>query len=215
MLHNVHLHGGLAAFGGPYQLDVSTPREAAHALGTQLKGFRQAIGEGRFRVVRGDPDNGFHYDAATLNFPIGRASTDLHFIPVIGGSGRSGKAAAKIVIGVALVGTGVGFGIAAGAAAGTGIMGGLATSTGFLGITWGQIAFTGASLLFGGIASLLSPAPTTSYANREPQDRRESFLFSSLPFNLAEPGNAVTLVYGNQEVGGMVVSVGMSTERLP
>ena len=215
MLHNIHLHGGLAVFGGPYRLDVSTPREAAHALGVQLKGFRQAIGEGHFRVVRGDPESGFHYDVTTLAFPIGRKSEDLHFIPVIGGSGRSGKAAAKIVIGVALIGTGVGFGIAAGAAAGTGLLGGLATSTGFMGITFGQIAFTGASLLFGGLSSLLSPTPTTNYANREPQDRRESFLFSSLPFNLSEPGNPVPIVYGNPEVGGMVVSVGMSTERLP
>lgn len=214
MRHNIHLHGALARFGGPYSLDVSSPREAAHALATQLPGFRQAVGEGVFFVVRGDPETGFHYENELVSFPIGRETSDLHFIPAVYGSGRSGKAAAKIVLGVALIGTGVGFGFAAGAAAGGGLFAGLGTSTGFLGITWGQIAFTGASLLFGGISSLISPSPVTDYSKREAVDRRESFLFSSIPFTTTEAGNAVPLVYGNPVVAGQVVSVGISSERI-
>jgi predicted phage tail protein len=205
MIREIIFHGQLRErYGSAFRLDVATPLEMISALGSQLRGFRRYIAEGHWHIIRGDAEAGFSYGERELQLPFGQATT-VHLMPAFAGAGRQGKAVAKIIAGVALIGFGVAGGIAAG---------GLAEGIGFMGLSFGQVAFSGGSLLLGGIAALIAPQANTDYSSREAVDRRESFIFSAAPQTLVEQGNPVPLLYGLFETGGVAVHVGMQAEDI-
>lgn len=55
MMRTVVLHGALAQFGPTFDLDVKSPVEAIRALIVHIKGFRQEIREGHYRVLKAKP----------------------------------------------------------------------------------------------------------------------------------------------------------------
>jgi predicted phage tail protein len=206
MMRTIILHGALGAqFGPSFDLDVKSPVEAIRALIVQVKGFRQALREGHYRVLRlTEP-----LELEELKLRLGRAK-EIHIVPVIAGS-MSGLG--KILTGVAIIGLAIAAPYALGMAAG-GLSGALgASAIGVAGIgTFGQIAGLGAAIALGGVAQMLSPAPTMAGGSAA-VDRRASFLFGSAD-NVTAQGVPVPLVFGEFVTGSVVISVGLSTEEI-
>ncbi|ACL58438.1 tail assembly protein [Methylobacterium nodulans] len=100
MMRTVRLYGSLAErFGASFRLDVRSLAEACRALGAQLPGFRQAIEDGRFRVVCGKSrrsKRALHLDKDLITF--GLPEGDLHIVPVIRAR-KSGMSVGKIIVG--------------------------------------------------------------------------------------------------------------------
>lgn len=202
MLRNVHLHGELGEqFGEVFRLEVATAGEAVRALCLQLKGLEKAIREGEFHVVRGSSiESGFDLgDEETLaSFNLGNG--DLHIVPVIAGSKRSGLL--KIVLGVVLIGAAFMFAPAAG-----GLGAAIGGGGGLLGsFTYGNLAMIGVALVAAGASQLLSP-------EADDGKKKESYLFSG-PGNSYTQGNPVPLIYGEVITGGQMASGGMEIEQL-
>lgn len=210
-MRTVHLYGALGrAFGRKFRLDVSSPVEAVRALSVQLKGFRDMIATGRFRVVSGHPNKGWHYpdDADTLRLRMGKKSRDLHIIPVVAGAGGKGGFGAMIVIGLTLI-AGALFVGAPAFAAFAGTLG--------LGAGAGSIAFNatlaiGASLALQGVSGLLAKTPKALGGDVDDEaSRRESFLFGSIAQGTLQ-GRPVPVVFGRVRVTAVPISLGLAVE---
>lgn len=194
----VHLHGRLASFGGPFTLHVDTVGEAVRALCVQLRGLRQAIEAGAFRVIRGKWRGGLVMGPDDLPMRLGNAR-ELHLVPVVRGRGRGG---AKVVLGAVL--------IAAAFVTGGASLAGTAFTFAGASVSFGQIALFGVSLLLSGVAQMLSPQPKAPKPF-EPADRRPSFLFEQ-PVNVSSQGSVIPLVYGRFRTGSVVVSASLEAE---
>jgi predicted phage tail protein len=195
MLRTVTLHGALAAFGGPYRLDVATPREAVRALILQIKGLREAIREGAYRIIRGPQATGLDLDEAAMAFRLG-AATELHIVPVVSGAGSPSRGAAtgKIIAGAALIAIAVAA-VALGPA-GAGV-------TTIAGVPASFFATVGIGLTLSGVAALLTKVP----------QQNESFIFGG-DTNVTTQGGPVPLVYGTMLVGSVTISAGLFTQAL-
>ena len=205
VLRDVYLHGALGdRFGRHFRLAVDCPAQAITCFCLQLKGFREAIEAGAWRVVRGDKEKGFAHGVDDLRLGLGRKA--LHIVPVVAGQGGRGRGIGKVIVGVALVAGAFFFAGPAGLGA---TLPGLA---GTAGLTYGSIAGIGVSLALAGVSQILAPAPKPLNGRNE-VDRRESFLFNGAE-NRSAQGIAVPLVYGRFRAGSIVVSTGLSTERL-
>jgi predicted phage tail protein len=207
------LYGPLGReFGRHFRLAVETPNEAVRALITLRPGLRERMREGFWRVIVGKP----HISNAT-EFPFMRlGSQPLHLVPATpprGGDGGVGKIAAGVVIiGAAIAlspftgGASIGFAAAM-------------AETAFMGISYGAIALMGASMVLGGIASMIS-RPTTPQvaaaadptASARPEDR-PSFMFQGVVNNTTQ-GGPVPLVFGRHLVGSVVISAGIAVEDI-
>lgn len=207
MLCTVVLHGALAVrFGTSFELDVRSPVEAFRALIAQVKGFRRALRDGHYRVIRSRETVAESLSLDELKLRLGRGRT-LHVVPVLAGS-ASGWG--KVLAGVAIVGLAVVAPYALGFAGSIGA--GLSTSMiGISGVaTFGQLAGFGAMIALGGISQVLAPSPK---AGKGAEDRRESFLFGSAE-NVTAQGGPVPVVFGEFVVGSVVISSGLSTEEM-
>lgn len=210
MKRTVYLHGSLGdRFGNSFIFDVDMPWEMVSALKHQIKGFANAIREGKYILIRGGKDTGQSIGVEDLALAFG-GTREFHIIPALEGSGGRVGAIIKVVVGVALIATGIG------AAAGAATLASAAFSIGAVAVTWGGIAATGLAITLAGISSLLSPRADMSpqnYEALEPADQRASFLFTG-PKNQSQQGAAVPLVYGLVRAGSIVVSTGLTTEAV-
>jgi predicted phage tail protein len=204
MMRRVVLHGRLRdEFGESFPLDVSTPAEAIRALCIMVRGFKESVLRGSYRVVRGSL-SGYEYDVDTLSMRMGGAR-ELHVVPVVAGSaGNSGTI--KIIVGVALVVAAIIAPYASPALFGAG--GALAGSVAGFTIT-GVVFAVGASLALSGIAQLLAPSTET----KDGVAQNASFLLGGQT-NTSNQGGPVPLVYGRFRTGSVVVSVGINVEQL-
>ena len=200
-MRNVYLHGFLGEKYGPiYRLKVATAGEAIRALNANFKGFTRDMSEHEWEVVRGAEDTGMRLGLEDTNaFRLGNA--DLHFIPVVAGSKRSGLV--KTLLGGALIGAAlfmVTGGLSAVAGAGVAAMApaGLA----------GNLGMVGLALTVAGVASLLSP-------KTNPQKTGNGASYALGAVNVYTQGNPVPLVYGEVNAGSVVVSSGLSVELVP
>lgn len=209
MLRTVVLHGALASqFGPSFVLDVKSPAEAMRALILQLSGFRQALRQGEYRVLKAREHVADTLDLDGIRTRLGRAR-ELHIVPVIGGS-QSGWG--KILTGVAIIGLAIAAPYALGMAGGLSATFGGISAIGFSGISFGTIAGLGAAVALGGVAQLLAPSPSLSGGSAS-QDRKESFLFGSAQ-NVTTQGGPVPVICGEWFSGSVVVSSGLSTEEI-
>jgi predicted phage tail protein len=209
MMRTIILHGALAQFGPTFDLDVKSPVEAIRALIVQIKGFRQALREGHYRVLKARPHVAESLDLEELKLRLGRAN-EIHIVPVIEGSAAGWG---KILAGVAIIGLAIAAPYALGIEAAT-FGATLGTSAiGIAGIgTFGQIAGIGAAIALGGVSQMLSPTPTQTGGSAS-VDTKASFLFGSAD-NVTKQGVPVPIGFGEFVVGSVVVSVGLSTEEL-
>lgn len=204
----IHLHGALGTeFGESFRFAVETAGEAIRAFNANFPGrFIEALREGSFHVIRGNPETGMPLEEDHINgFRLGNA--DLHIIPAIEGSSSRGKGGIKAIIGVALIGVAI---FASGGLAGGGLLAGMgAPAFGISGVTYGSIATFGAALALMGASQMLSPKEKPT----EETKRDDSFAFSG-PINTNDQGNPVPLIYGRVMTGGMPISSGIDIEDI-
>lgn len=196
MLRSIHLHGSLGEQFGPlFKLDVATAGEAIRALHVNLEGFGDALKDGAFEIVRGETIDSFHLDLEdVMGFRLG--SKDLHIVPVVAGSKRGGLV--KTILGVALIGAAVFFSggaLAAPIGGASGLLGGF---------TYGNLALVGLAVTLAGVSKLLTPSNSATSGN--------SNLFSVS--TTSEEGVAVPLVYGRYMAQPILISAGLSIERV-
>jgi predicted phage tail protein len=205
-MRTIVLHGALAAqFGPSFDLDVRSSAEAVRALIVQIRGFRQALRDGHYRIVKVRDNVAESLDLDELKLRLGRVR-EIHVEPVIAGAARGGWG--KILAGVAIIGLAIAAPYALGLAGG--ISGALSASAIPGVLTFGQIAGFGAAIALGGIAQMLAPAPKLAGGSAS-TDRNESFLFGSAD-NVTTEGGPVPVVLGEWVNGSTVISVGLTTE---
>jgi predicted phage tail protein len=129
-------------FGVEWQLHVNNPREALHALMTQLPGLRAYFRQNETKsfLVRGPHQD---YDESDLHYP--QSTGVLKVVPLVRGAGAFGKILAGIAIAA------IGF---------------------FLPVASAAVISLGASLALSGLAELLAPraqaTATPERADNEP-----------------------------------------------
>lgn len=204
-LRPIFLHGRLKTrHGGCFRLAVSSVQEAVRALCANLPGFRADLSEGAYRVVAGPRKTGKALGEDMLTFMLA-PDRPIHIVPATAGRKRGGLG--KTILGVALIG------IAAVASGGT--FGAFAAAGAFSTVGWGTVAMFGAALAFGGIAQLLAPVPKTpNMGSYERPEDRPSFLLGG-QVNTTLQGNPIPIIAGRMLVGGLVVSAGIFTEKMP
>lgn len=183
MLRNIYLHGALGdRFEPEYRLDVNSVGEALHALCTQLDGFEAYFSKHYYEIVRGDA---FIDVASAEHQCLGLgALSEIHLIPCAVGAKEGGIG--KIILGVAMIGLSF---YAPGISAGF--------------ITSARIGTFGASLLLGGVSSLLSPQSKQATA-LEQTVANPSALFNTV--TIPHEGMAIPVIYGRVRVEGIPVS---------
>ena len=205
MLMQVKLLGDLGQkFGRHYEFVADSPREVISALSNQLAGFKQYLCEAHernvaFKLVDDDPE-GMAYENTVM--PCKR----LIIAPMVMGGGAAGK----ILLGVGLIALSfVSFG--AGAFAGVGGLAATSTAAAVPAFTaaGSMVLFKlGATLLFTGIAELLTPTPKDG-------GREESFLFDQAAETSVQ-GTPVPLIYGRYlATSPALISSSVTTYQVP
>ena len=205
-------------YGRRFQLAVKTPAEALRALCLQIPGLRQYLLESGekgidWRVVT---DHAEGLDEDQMLWPM---SKRLVLAPLPAGRGGVGK----IIAGVALVTVAILF---APAGALMGLGGGLTIFGGGLGAAAAAgIASIGLSLIFGGVAELLTPTPkmpnvkggvgggSSATSGRSQEEQLNSFAFDKSNANTVQ-GDVVPVLYGERIIGALpVLSFGLELQN--
>lgn len=197
-------------FGRQFQLAVKTPAEAMRALCTQLPEMRQYLLESgekgvNWRVVTEHPD-GLGEDQ--LLWPL---SKRMVVAPQPAGRGATGR----IIAGVALVAAAVLLlpGAPLAAAVGFSIGGQAVMAAGTIGL----------SMIFGGVAELLTPTPKMPNVSkgagggissgRSREEQLNSFTFDKSNANTMQ-GEVVPVLYGERLVGNLpILSFGLELQN--
>lgn len=194
----VKFYGDLKRFAdSPIELDVDTFSELMSGLLTQIKGLREYLKKGCYKVRIGK--NTYLNEnqvKADIDF---KSDCTIHFTPVIAGAGK-GVGIGQIIVGVVLIAASW----YAGGAAGWSYLG----AQGFAGAT---MAFTvGASLIVSGAISLLTPTPSMGDQKIKEGEKNQSTSFSNLK-NLTPQGRPIPLLYGRMMTSLVLVSQGVET----
>lgn len=200
-MRKVYLKGHLAeGIPDTLTLSFSTPADAIRLIELNYPGFIRKLKEGWYRVVALREDIGNRV-LNPENLRMGFTG-DLSITPVPGGSasGRK-KGLLGAILGAVIVGAAFFF---SGGALATALPGFL----GAAGATYGSVAQLGIGLALSGIATALTPTPSTDYSEVE---ENRSFVFNG-PVNLTQPGGVVPVVYGLMLVGTYTVSTALDSE---
>ena len=202
MLRKIKLYGQLAKFIGRRVLeaDVATAAEAVRVLVANFPGLEQHMAEQYYRVTVGT------YDLAVDEIHDPAGQQDIKIMPVVAGAGG---AAAKIILGVALIAFSF---VSFGAGAWAGVMGFGATNA-FTAAGSMAILKIGAGLLLTGVAQLLTPVPKVPQGPDTDNDPRKTYNFSGIQ-QTSRQGVPVPAVYGLTLVGSVVVSAGTDTVQV-
>lgn len=202
--HSIFLHGRLRKqFGARFDLDVPTPAMAFRALITVVPGFREAISQGAYRVIRGTLGKGVHLSAEMLGLQLdGRA---LHVVPAAVGSKSGG--AGKIIVGAVIMVAAIATAYFTG---GTSLAWG-ASMIGMDGVaTAGSVAVFGAMMMVAGIASMLAGGLKI---NSSKPITDQSYNLSGA-INSTQEGAPIPLIYGRCRVGSVVIAAAYEATAL-
>ena len=196
MLRKVKLYGELAEFVGhkEFEVKVDTVGKAVSFLIHNFPEIQSYMNPRFYQVKVGD----FDIQEEEIHYPIGQE--EIHFIPVISGSGGLGKTLA----GVALIGL-------AFATGGSSLALGLTGFTGGAGIS-AIIGNIGIGLTLMGVSEMLFPLPKPQEFNTE-SDPQLSFSFSGVQ-NTSRAGTPVPIVYGEIFTGSVVISAAVDTNQV-
>lgn len=209
MLRTIRVYGALARFlkRKVFRAQVANAAEAVRFLLANFPQVEKHMADQYYEVRVGSRALQLGKDPGELHLPTGQHEV-ISIIPVIAGAGGG---FGKILIGIGLIaaaillapvgggflGLGAGFISGATAAAASTIVGGI-----------------GLSLALGGVAQLLTPTPRLNSAGTDAEtDPRRSYSFSGVQ-NVSRQGVPVPVVYGEVIVGSIVVSAGISTEKV-
>lgn len=181
----IKLYGNLKQYGNKYKINADTASEALNCLYLQIKGLKEEIKKGFFRVRINKKD----ITDKTLQFGLhSQISHDsvIHIVPVAAGAKNGGIF--NIIAGAALVVIGVVGNIYGG---------------------WGTpFIAAGLGMMAGGVAQMLTKTPKMKDAAND--EGKKSTSFSSLG-NTAAQGSPVPWVFGEIMVGSKVESQGVET----
>ena len=192
-----------------FQFEAETPAQALKALCVNFPGLEKWLLDSEkdgvgYRVTLGK-EKITEQNAVLIAAPFSEREV-FSITPVIAGAGQGGG---QILAGIGLVALAiVTGGIASAGVALGGFMGIGTVGTAVVGI--------GASLVLGGIAQSLSPAPVQSTNTLErgrDAAKFESFTFSGI-VNTAKQGLPVPIAYGRVFVGSAVLSSGLDVDQL-
>ena len=196
-LKKVKLYGPMRKrFGREFELAVSSPREAIHALCIQVDGFKKYLAESKengltFAIFIGDRNIG----EDGLADPAGNG--EIRIAPIIQGSKRQGTlqtiVGAVLIVVAAIYTGGVGAAFAAGGYA-------------------GAAASLGLSMVIGGVVQMLSPQPKGLGAKDDPGNQPSYSMDGAV--NTQAQGNPVPLCYGKVIIGGAIISGGIYAEDI-
>ena len=196
MLRKIKLYGKLAKFVGHriLEADVATAAEAVRFLVANWPELERHMADQHYRVSVGTYD----LDLEELHDPAGQQ--EIKIVPVMAGAGG---ATGRIILGALLI-------------AGAFFTGG--ATIGLLGLAApvalsSVLLFTGASLVLGGVAQLLTPTPKVPTGADTQNDPRKSYSFSGVQ-NTSRAGTPVPIVYGETIVGSVVISAGIDTVQV-
>lgn len=196
-------------FGRRFQLAVKTPAEALRALCVQIPELRQYLVDSGERGInwRVVTDHAMGLDEEQLLWPM---SKRMVLAPIPAGRGAVGK----IVAGVALVA------VAVLLLPGAPLAGALGFSIG--GQAVAVAGSIGLSLVFGGIAQLLTPTPKMpnvgavgggATSGRSREEQLNSFTFDKSNANALQ-GEVVPVLYGERIIGSLpVLSFGLELQN--
>ena len=186
----VKFYGNLKQFGTEFKFEVKDTAEAIRALCSQIKGFRQVLQQGYYKVRIGRDYLNPEILEKGLFYCLKDGQT-VHFTPVIKGAKSGGVF--QTILGVALIG--VSFFIPP-----AGLLGGVITNAGVFGM--------GVALTLGGVSQMLTKTPTMGEV--DDKEKKQSTSFSNLG-NLVAQGRPVPLAYGQILTGSLVISQGVET----
>jgi predicted phage tail protein len=190
------LYGKLGKkFGKVHKYNVSSVAEAIRALCATIKGFKEDLNIGSYKVLDGSLTS---YNEKQLDSPISNRNT-LRIVPVIEGAGGGGGIF-NIVLGAILIYVSMG-----GASS---LLVGWGASTG---AAAGVMSF-GISMVLGGVSSLLFSPDPVQQSSYESVENAPSFAFNGA-INTTQQGNPVPVCYGKLIVGSQVISAGLSVEQ--
>ena len=195
-------------FGRQFRLAVKTPAEAMRALCMQIPEMRQYLLESgekgiNWRVVTEHPDG---LDEDQLLWPM---SKRMVVAPQPAGRGGVGK----IIAGVALVAAAILFAPAGLLAGGLFTLGAQAVPI---------VAGIGVSMIFGGVAELLTPTPKmpkvkgiggAASSGRDVEQQKNAFTFDKSNANTMQ-GEVVPVLYGERILGNLpILSFGLELQN--
>jgi predicted phage tail protein len=206
---SIKLHGKLGStIGRKWSLDVSSVGEALRAIETNTqKLFHYLYTKDRegieYRVIINGRD---HKTEEELVMRFGALKT-IDIVPVPSGAGKNGGLF-SILAGVVLIGAAIALAVYTGPAGAT-LLASLAASQ----IATSMASF-GAALVLGGLLTLVSGSPKSSFGTEGNQDDElaASYIFSG-PVNTIAQGNPVPVGYGRLRIGSQVIASGLSTVR--
>lgn len=187
-MRTIRVYGQLAKEVGRYtfRAEVANAGEAVRFLVANFPHIKKHMITQEYRVRTGK----HILSEDEINLPSSACET-ITITPVLSGRGGVGR----IIAGSLL--------IAASFLTGGATLAGLALA---------PIAFgVGASLVLGGVSQLLTPTPPTSPEQKDP--KQKSYSFSGIQ-NVSRSGIPIPIVYGETIVGSIVISSGVTTEKV-
>ena len=196
MLRKLKLYGELAKFVGhkEFEIKVNNVAQAVSFLVHNFPEVEKHMNPKYYQIKVGSYEIG----KEEIAYPIGKE--DIHFVPVVTGSGGVGKA----LLGVALIGL-------AFATGGSSLAFGLGGFTGGAGIS-AIVGNVGIALTLMGVSEMLFPVPQPPKFSSE-QDPQLSFSFSGVQ-NTSRAGTPVPIVYGEIFTGSVVISAAVDTNQV-
>ncbi|WP_392552973.1 tail assembly protein [Orbus wheelerorum] len=177
----IRFYGDLKQYGTKFKLNADTAAEALNGLYLQIKGLRQNIMNGYFRVRI----NGHDMTEDSLKFGMHTKLTEdavIHLVPQVAGA-KSGIF--SVIVGAVLV-----------------VVGAMTSWVG-----GGVLMAAGIGLMVNGMTMMLTKLPTT---NSTDESTSKNTSFSSLDNTIAQ-GAPVPLCYGTMKIGSKVLSQGLET----
>lgn len=197
-MKTIILNGQLGKlFGRRHRMAVATAGEAVRALVANFPAIERHLIETRGVGYRVKLHDAPLQDIKELHHPVGGPTITI--TPVIAGAGGNGIG--QVLLGAALIAAAV-FMPASIAAIG---LFGSAT----IGSVVGSI---GVSLVLGGVAQMLSPAPKANDPAERPENQ-PSYVFNG-PVNTTAQGQPIPVGYGRLVVGGGILSAGITAEEI-
>ena len=196
MLRKVKLYGELAEVIGhkEFEVDVNTVGKAVSFLVHNFPDIQSYMSSKYYQVKIGN----FEVDEKEIHYPVGKE--DIHFIPVIMGSGGAGK----FIAGAALIGL-------AFATGGSSLALGFGGFSGGVGIS-AIVGNVGIALTLMGVSEMLFPLPQPQKFSTE-EDPQLSFNFNGVQ-NTSRAGTPIPIVYGEIFTGSVVISAAVDTNQV-
>lgn len=185
-VRTIRLYGKLGAkFGRVHRFVVRSPREAMRALAVMIPGFERELMTSKDRGIKYAVFVGKrNITERELEYPSG--NDDIRVAPIPVGAKNGGIL--SVIAGVVLIIAGV--------------------VTSYFGGAGTPLISLGVSMVFGGVAQMLSAHAAASNGNSNSAATKTSYYFSGAE-NTAYQGGPVPLLYGRMRVGSTVISEGI------